>query len=152
MSEPRETARQIAERLRAGSHDIAGMDYEHTLTDDEATALIEAHVASLTADLAQARQDCEAVFKLLGERDQELEAAEQARHEALKDAQGYSEQTAQVWKDNDRLKREAQSAARTALLEAAEEADTKHKQRDGVYPTWYQVSRWLTTRAGGPRT
>jgi hypothetical protein len=150
MTTPRETARQIAERITARILVKIG----HSTTE-EVVAMIEAEFASLTADLAQARQERDDALQALDANwvmHQRVVKAEQARDEALRQRDESREQFDRhvVWADE-----QAQSAARTALLEAAAEAMTRaNREKDGSYERMvlFSLSVWLTTRAGGPRT
>jgi len=133
----RETARQIVEQIvPAGRSEYPVEVSIQERKRQEAASLIEAHVASLTAALAQAQQETEQLkaekakwYHWSGGRGPDhpdvvdynnlllqLAAAEQARAEARKERDIARSELAGLARDLDERN---QSAARTALLEAA---------------------------------
>ena len=163
MSEPRETARQIAEQAIEGIiTDLVtlGAFKAESNAADNFRQVLSNRLASLTADLAQARQEIETVTRQRQQAGQDYYtmrdravAAEQARDEALKGAHVALECPFCIARYSTRWEfrmhmATCQSAARTALLEAAEAL----RELDSIMCPTEDIAEWLTTRAGGPRT
>jgi hypothetical protein len=86
VSEPRETARQIAERIVG---EIAAMTFDrygnYEYDNSKVADLIEAAIASLTADLAQARQEAGSEAYLRGPSSEPRETARQIAEQTLRE-------------------------------------------------------------------
>jgi len=150
MSEPRETARQIAEEVV--THDSTcradeehGCDCGYAGAVGHATDAIEQLVASLTAALAQAQQEKHYVT-YCNHGDDDVLAVCGVRLSTWDKPLGYVFEIEQTTCPACLR----QSAARTALLEAAEELELEGRKRFNAY--FNEAAKIVRHRAGGPRT